>query len=503
MTRPNILLITSDQQHWSLLGSQTPGLRTPHLDALAAAGTRFDRAYCPNPTCTPTRASIITGLYPSQHGAWTLGTKLLEEVPVVGDDFQRGGYRTALVGKAHFQPLAGTPAYPSLEAYPVLQDLAWWRGFHGPFYGFEHVELARMHGDEAHVGQHYALWMEAQGATDWRRWFRPPTGSRRGGEGVWEIPEALHVNTWIAERTEALLAQYAARQEPFFLWSSFFDPHPPYLVPDPWASMYDPEALPVPAPMTPEELATCSPLVRRALTRDADWDEFRESGFSLHGCHYHQYDPPAQVRRQTALYWGMMSFLDAAVGRILAGLERLGLAQDTLVVFTTDHGHLYGQHGLHAKGPFHYEDLIRIPFLARHPGRIPAARRATDLISTVDLAPTFLAWCGLPVPLRMTGIDQGPVLRGEAPPARDHVLVEFRHEPTTVFLKTFVDARYKITVHYGRPYGELFDLAEDPGETRNLWDAPAVQGLKHRLLERFLHAEWRKESLPMPRVAHA
>jgi uncharacterized sulfatase len=501
MTRPNILLITSDQQHWSTLGCYTPQLRTPHLDRLAAEGTRFDRAYTPNPTCTPTRASIITGLYPSQHGAWTLGTKLLENVHVVGDDFRRAGWRTALVGKAHFQPLKGTEEYPSLESYPIMQDLDFWRTWHGPFYGFEHVELARMHADESHAGQHYALWMEAKGAKDWKRWFRPPTGTRTAGEGVWEIPPELHYNAWIAERTEALMERYAKAGEPFVLWSSFFDPHPPYLVPEPWASLYDPRTVPVPT-AAPGEESTCSPLVTRARTMDADWDEFRESGFYIHGGHPHRMDPE-QARRNVALYWGMVSFQDEAVGRIMAGLKRLGLDRDTLVIYSTDHGHLYGQHGLHHKGPFHYEDLVRVPFIARQPGRIPAGGVSQELVSTVDFAPTALGWCGLPVPYHMTGLDQGAVLRGEAPPKRDHVVVEFRHEPTTVFLKTYIERRWKITVHYRRPYGELFDLETDPGETRNLWDDPAAQPLKAHLLERFLHAELGKESMGMPRIAHA
>ncbi len=158
--RPNILLITSDQQHWSTMGCVNPQIRTPNLDRLATQGTRFDRAYCPNPTCTPTRASIITGKYPSQHGALSLGTKLLEDEPTVGDDLQAAGYRTALVGKAHFQPLKSTDEFSSLESYPILQDLDFWRHFDEPFYGFDTVRLARNHADEAHVGQHYAIWME-------------------------------------------------------------------------------------------------------------------------------------------------------------------------------------------------------------------------------------------------------------------------------------------------------------------------------------------------------
>ena len=174
--RPNILLITSDQQHWSTLGCLNPEIDTPHLDRLASEGTLFERAYCPNPTCTPTRASMITGKYPSQHGAWSLGTKLSEDEHTVGEDFQAAGYRTSLIGKAHFQPLQATEEFSSLESYPILQDLDFWRDFTGPFYGFERVRLARNHADEAHVGQHYALWMEEQGLANWRDYYRPPTG---------------------------------------------------------------------------------------------------------------------------------------------------------------------------------------------------------------------------------------------------------------------------------------------------------------------------------------
>jgi arylsulfatase A-like enzyme len=136
--KTNILFITSDQQHWFTLGCMNPEVKTPNLDRLVAQGTNFTRAYTVNPTCTPTRASIITGKYPSQHGAWSLGTKLPESEHTVGEDFKAAGFKTALVGKAHFQPLASTEEYPSLESYPILQDLDYWRNFHGPFYGFDH-----------------------------------------------------------------------------------------------------------------------------------------------------------------------------------------------------------------------------------------------------------------------------------------------------------------------------------------------------------------------------
>jgi arylsulfatase A-like enzyme len=128
----NVLLITSDQQHWDTLGATNPRIRTPALDRLASEGTRFERAYCNNPVCSPSRATIITGLYPSWHGCWTIGVKLAEDVPTVGDIFRDHGYATALIGKAHFQPLASRPEQESLECQPILRDLNFWRGFHGP-----------------------------------------------------------------------------------------------------------------------------------------------------------------------------------------------------------------------------------------------------------------------------------------------------------------------------------------------------------------------------------
>ena len=126
---PNILLITSDQHHWMAMGYNDPKCKTPNLDRLASKGVIFDKAYTCNPVSTPSRASIITGRYPSQHGAYALGTKLPETELCIGDCLSECGYETALIGKAHFQPLGGTAEYPSAEAYPILQDFDFWKEF--------------------------------------------------------------------------------------------------------------------------------------------------------------------------------------------------------------------------------------------------------------------------------------------------------------------------------------------------------------------------------------
>ncbi len=502
MKHPNILLITSDQQHWDTIGAFNDELHTPNLDRLVREGTTFTRAYCPNPTCTPTRASIITGMYPSQHGAWTLGTKLLEDRGTVGKQFAAAGFKTALVGKAHFQPLQGTEEYPSLEAYPALQDLEFWKSFHGPFYGFDHVELARNHTNESHVGQHYAIWLEEKGCANWRDYFLPPTGTMdRSIMHTWPIPEEYHYNTWIAERTNALLEQYRSEEEPFFLWSSFFDPHPDYLVPEPWDKMYDPEKLTIPG-VTPGEHAKNPPHFGMTQEEKPDFSNLRESGYGVHG--YHSHLLPEQERKQlVATYYGMISMMDKYIGKILAKLDELGLANDTIIVFTTDHGHFFGQHGLQYKGGFHYEDLIKLPFIVRYPGRVPEGRQSPAIQSLVDLAPTFLSFCGIEQPAVMSGVDQSEVWTGQKEQARDHAICEFRHEATTIHQKTYVDQRYKITVYYHQTYGEIFDLENDPRELNNLWDDPAYLPLKTELLLKYVWAELGKETMPMPRIWHA
>ena len=496
--RTNILLITSDQQHWHTMGLLNPEIKTPNLDRLAKQGTMFTRGYCPNPTCTPTRASIITGKYPSQHGAYSLGTKLMESEHTVGEDFMAAGYRTALVGKAHFQPLKGTEAFPSLEAYPILQDMDFWRNYKEPFYGFEHVELARNHTDEAHVGQHYAIWLEEKGCTNWRDYYRPPTGNNASQKRTWEIPEEYHYGTWIAERSCDLLEQYKENDEPFFLWSSFFDPHPAYLVPRPWDTMYDPESLTV-AQVTPGEHDKNPPHFQLTQTEKPDFSPWKSSGMGLHGFQSHLHDKD-ELAKDVAIYYGMVSLMDKQIGQIMDKLDALGMAENTLVVFSSDHGHFYGQHGLKAKGAFHYEDMVKVPFVVRQPGKVAAGVQSESLQSLVDLAPSFLSAAGIDVPHGMTGEDQSPVWYGEKETVRDHVIVENHHDPLTLHVKTYVNDRYKLTVYYGQEYGELFDLQEDPGEVNNLWNDADSQGLKMELTRQLLHAEMYKESLPMPRV---
>ena len=505
--RPNILLITSDQQHYSTLGSVNEKIKTPSLDRLCRQGVRFDRAYTANPTCTPARASLLTGMYPSQHGAWSLGTKLFEDVPVIGEMLGKAGYYSALIGKAHFQPLASRPGTESIECQPVLGDLDFWRGFHGPWYGFDHVETARMHGYESHAGQHYAIWMAENGLTNWRDYFLswphgadPDKAERLRSSRVWDLPVEFHYTRWTAQRTVAQLEQAAWRDKPWFIWSSFHDPHPPYAAPEPWASMYDPADM-APGRLTPGEHEKNPIHFRKTQERDKDfWSQTRR-GESIHGAHS-QGRNEDELRKDMAVYYGMVSFMDQQIGLILDALDERGLADNTVVVFTSDHGHFLGQHGLMAKAIHHYEDLLRVPFIVRCPGQAKPGTSSQAIQNLVDVAPTFLAAAGLEAPISMTGVDQLPAWRlGRA--ARTWSVTENHHGTTTYHMRSYVNQRYKITVYRSGDDGELFDLVADPGEINNLWHDSGSAELKCRMLHEFLQATLQYEQMRMPRISGA
>ncbi len=499
----NILYITSDQQHFNTIGKFNSEIKTPNLDRLCECGTYFDRAYTVNPTCTPTRASLITGTYPSQHGAWTLGTKLPETETTIGKLMQEEGMKTALIGKAHFQPLASTEEYPSLEAYPILQDGEFWRNFDQDFYGFQVAKLARNHTTESHVGQHYVQWMEEKGCSNWKDYFLAPTGNKDPNQKwVWDIPEEYHYDTWIAEETNKQLEQYQENGEQFFLWASFFDPHPDYFLPKNWVDMYDPNTLTLPT-ITEGEHQDSPKVVQMTQEAKPDYSAYNNSGFALHGMGSHIHATEEQRRKNMAVYYGMVSLMDKYIGKILDKLEELDLVENTLIVFTTDHGHYFGQHGLTVKGPFMYEDAIKVPMIASLPGKIPAGVVNSAMQSLVDIPVTCLDYCDVKIPYSMTGLNEREVWEGKKSEVRDHIICEHNHERNTVNLRTYVNKRYKLVIWQNQMYGELYDSEQDPGEIVNHWDDPEYVTIRHELMMKYMFAELEKESLYMPRVHHA
>ncbi|WP_432799571.1 sulfatase family protein [Poriferisphaera sp. WC338] len=524
--KPNLLLITSDQQHWATIGMLNPKIKTPNLDRLARLGVHFNRAYCPNPTCTPTRASLITGLYPSAHGAFTLGTKLPEHIPTLGGYLRVHGYDTALIGKAHFQPLRSTDECQSVEAYPTLRDTEFWSTFndtHTPWYGFDYCELTRNHTDEGHVGQHYALWMEENGLDNWRAYFQPRSDNHKDTDhdatrapqvdpdsmlglrkdDSWQLPESFHYTAWTGQKTISAIKRSHAQGKPFFIWSSYHDPHPPYCVSEPWASMYNPKDMDIDQYIEGEMDEMPLP---HQLTRESEnhFAPFNQDGWGNHGYHPHADVTREQLQRAKAIYYGMISFMDYWIGQTLDELEANGQLENTLIVFTSDHGHFIGEHGLIAKGPFHYEDLIKVPFICAWKNQIPHQSSNHAIQSLVDLAPTFLEAAGLEVPRHMQGRSQLKAWKQQAQPSRNYAIVENHHQAgPEVHLQTLITDRYKLTVYRGREWGELFDLLNDPSEHQNLYTNPSFKEVKTDMYRQLVQANLEREQTAMPRVCYA
>jgi arylsulfatase A-like enzyme len=489
----------SDQHRADCLGAAgNPILQTPSLDRLAREGTLCSRAYVQNPICMPSRSTLFTGRYPRSHRVRTNGVPLPTTEITIADVLTHSGYHTASFGKLHFTPTAAPPEPHLKESTQLWRDrpdeLAAW---HGPYYGLQHVDLSIGHNLPA---GHYGAWLRRE-HPDALPLFKqdaalqPPTGAH----GSWKsaVPVELHASTWIADRTIDYLQDRSTRDQPFFAVCSFPDPHHPFAPPAPYADMYDPADVPMPHGRG-DELGSLPPHFR---------EHFR-GAWSRQGPTHAEHPeglPEAHLREIMAHYYGMISLVDHSIGRVLDTLDRTGLAENTLVLFTSDHGELLGDHGLLLKGPFLYEGLVRIPLIWRLPGRIRAGATLDHVAGHVDVTQTILDFLGVDAPAGVQGQSlAGALETGETAGLRLWQLTEYHtgFDPDLT-LKQLHTGRYKLT-YYGHPhFGELFDLQSDPHEERNLFHDPASAGLRHQLTTMLLDALMATEDPLPPQISFA
>jgi arylsulfatase A-like enzyme len=508
----NVLFVTVDQQRWDALGCNGGRVaRTPHLDALAAAGLRFTRPHVQNVVCMPSRATMFTGQHPLTHGVIANGVALPEATPNVARVLRReAGYRTALIGKAHFDP--------HMDPWLRFRESALAaEGATGPFHGVDHVELAS-HGPLG--GHHYAAWLWDQHPQDVAGFAGVLTAAAGGDTAAPEVkhnpvPRERYHTDWVADRTIRWLRSVSA-SERFFCWMSFPDPHHPFDPPiDEVRRRIDWRDVPLP----PGRERITEVLARKPR----HWLDWYEGRFTNPEGGPTAFRPRAltddQLREMTAMIHVENELIDEAIGRVLRFLEDRGLADDTDVVFTSDHGDLQGDFGLFFKGPYHVDGLLRVPLLwrpARGAGVAPAVIDAP--VGLVDLAPTFCAIAGLPTPSFM----EGSPLPISATTSRPPVLTTFdsNFAPVGMHLRTLFDGRYLCTSYqrsdrrggdfpvawsvwgrgcaiprYDGSEGELYDCVDDPGQRENLWNERPV--LRDRLVEE-LRARLPAERAPLP-----
>ncbi len=506
MRRPNILLFVADQLRADHLGCYgNPVVRTPHIDGIAARGVRANNFHTANTVCMPNRATLMTGRLPSLHGVRRNGIPLARNETTFVQLLAQAGYRNALVGKAHFQPygsfgdedawraprrdarqLPGTARDYANEWIPLWEKDAAHRATL-PYYGFQHAELCLYHGDK--VEGDYARWL-ADRAPELLH-ARGPQHAIPDGRYVcrdaWRtrVPAELYSSAWIAERGIAWLQAHAAQDapEPFFLKCSFPDPHHPFTPPGKYWDMYDPAGVRLPAsfrdPSQAPQIAFIHALAAGGQPAENNHIPFAPS--------------EREAREAIALTYGAISCIDDNVGRVLTALQTLGLAEDTIVAFTSDHGDLMGEHGVFLKMPFHWRGLTRVPFVWHDPRAAkPGGTTLQAACGTLDIARTMLDAAGCAPAQGMQGRSLLPWLAEPARAEGGACLVENESSgllfgrPGPFKLRSLVTPAHRLTWSDDPALRAFHDLRNDPLEQRNAWDDPAQATQRDALLQQLL-----------------
>ena len=471
--RMNILLIMTDQQRYDSLGCDGSSfVFTPTIDRIATDGILFDRTYCTNPICTPSRVSIFTGMYPGGHGVWHNGMYANRPDAFISDLLRRQEYSTWYIGKAHFNPWTA-PAGESPESFMQGWE-RYMADFKLPYYGFENCELSIGHTSFGHYG-HYGLWLKEKLGGSPNFAFRRRGSSVFGCEAIdWDIPVELHNNAWVAERSIHALHRAKAVNKPFFMTVSFQDPHHPHCLPTALAKKIRLENIPPPR-YTVGELEDKPPhfmLAHEGKAQYPDKTKYRKPDEYTHAFRDVVNEDAILAK---AYYYAMVEFIDYSLKSLMDELDALGMTDNTLVIFTSDHGEMLGDHGLWKKGPFHYEQLVHIPLIIKPPCFKRASAKYNGIVSLADIAPTILETAGIAIPEYMDGRSLCPIWNGNEIISRDCVFIEYVDNPKGLRLKTVVTERYKLTIYHGQPYGELYDLETDPLEMVNrFYDSDAT-----------------------------
>jgi len=427
----NVLFFMTDQQHADCLSFMGhPMVRTPNLDKLAERSAVFRHMYTCTAICVPSRTSFHTGAYMRTHGQYFNGGDLRQDMPSLVSVLRDHGYTSAQCGKLHLPPTLADhyDSIWSLKQYK--QDLA------------------------------EAGYSETERAGEWKT--RKEFFSFRS-----DLPEEWTNEVWTSQRAIDFIASDRARQNPWFLWCSFERPHAPHSPPASFDNLYNPDEIPI------------------------DWDEyqrFEDSRLSNRPM-MEDFWKIGSVRHDVGLfqkalcrYFALITLIDREVGRVLKTLDEQGMADDTIVVFTSDHGDWAGQYGQIGKNLPAYDPLIRIPFIYCDPQR-PAdcGRDVEGLYQSVDLMPTLLERLGIDIPPSCQGVSFLPALDGRPGSSRNYVFSE------TGVCKTIRSKQWKLNFYADHPErGQLFQMTPRPDEITNHWDDPGLAHIKSRLMEQLM-----------------
>jgi len=502
---PNILFVITDQHRADHVGfAGNPIVQTPNLDRIAANGMVFDNAWVSNPVCMPNRSTLMTGRMPSAHGVIFNDRSLDWGANTFVRRFRKSGYRTGLIGKSHLQhgmsknavvEHRGQPSGRSgfAEGWDEIEDFERYIDGFPPapddFYGFDHIELSIDHG--ARLSGHHLQWALARGgrldellidqdgmppgadrSAHWKQIYRPP------------YPEHLHSTAFVTERTMAFINEAHREGSPWLAWCSFPDPHHPMTPPGDWFDLYDPRDMPLPATRNDDLSRAPAHLQQIAQIHPRDQRNW------VAPCGFGSDELLAEAIAAT---YGMISMIDHGVGQILHQLDDLGISDNTIIVFTSDHGDMMGDHSLFLKGFMHYRGTLQVPLVLNVPGQAPG--RTSSLASSIDLAPTLLDLCDIKPYDGIQGLSLKPVVEDSMTKVRSSVLIEddvamitSKLTPFPARTRTLVTETHRFTRN-SKGETQLFDLRDDPDEMHQIDDAELTADLTTEMVDMMMLAD--------------
>lgn len=451
MTRPNILLYCTDQQRFDTIGRLgNPHVVTPCLDQLTCDGVAFQRAYCQSPICTPSRSSFMTGMSPARvHNCRNGNAEFAPHPPLISRMLADAGYDCGLVGKFHLQS-SGHRTEPRMD-----DGFRYWKFSHAPR-------------DDWDSGHDYAQWVRQQGGD--------LDALRMSSD---HVPPELHQTKWTTDCAIEFIEQ--SRSGPWFLNLNPYDPHPPFIPPRAYAEQFDANRLPGPY-FQESDLALQQQLA--------------DVAFQTLGQHPDEFNG----RQVQADYYAMIAQIDVQLARLLDYLESHQQLENTVIIFTSDHGEMLGDHGLLYKGCRFYEGLVRVPLIFRCPDRFASDVRRDALVELTDMSATILELAEIPPHTQFQGRSLLNLLQSPAAPDQHRSYVRSEYfdaldgsfvQGSLSYATMYRDERFKLVCYHQHELGELYDLEEDPWEFNNLWDSTDHSDIKRRLLEASFNATMR------------
>lgn len=453
--KPNIILITADQLRADTLGYMNKKIKTPVLDSLADEGYIFTNSFCTSPVCTPSRAAIFTGRYPMNTGAWNIGTCLDENETTLADILKVYNYYNVAVGKMHLRP--------QLKDFNNnFEDVDFRdrnRAKDSTYYGFDKTFIT----EDDKQGK-YLDYIKTKG-------YDLAVG--KGEDGINPLPEDMNQTYWIGMKSCEEIKKYDFKS-PLFMWTSFVDPHHPFDPIEKFASLY-------------ENTIIDKPISKNFLCngRPEHLQKQGKNGYWPGGGEQHNFSDE-KIEEFTKYYYAMISFMDQEIGKILKSLEEKKQLDNTIIIFTSDHGEYMGDYGLLQKGPFMYDNLIKVPLLIWGKG---VSKGISDaVVENIDIVPTILELIGSNIPYGIQGESLNTLIKNiSSARKKSSAVITYDARDRGIMIKTYRDKRYKLNLFLNESYGELYDLKNDPLEKENLFFNENFKELKSDLLLKFCY----------------